>query len=53
MTPLEELELQSRLWHIERACRETIEFMNGVTLEQYDSDRKLELIVEREFMIIG
>lgn len=27
--------------------------MTGVTLEEYDSDRKLELIIEREFMIIG
>ena len=38
---------------LEKACRELQEFLAGKTREDLQHDRALQLIVEREFEIIG
>jgi len=53
MTPLEEAERKSRLWHILDACEQLMEFTASRSAADYQSDRMLRLAVERLFIIIG
>ena len=53
MTPLEEAERKSRLWHILDACEQLSEFTGSRSAADYESDRMLRLAVERLFIIIG
>jgi len=53
MSELEQLERKTRLWHIEKAAREIEEFVQGRTLQDYDTDGMLRLAIERNFTIIG
>ena len=53
MNELALLERKTRLWHIEQAVNNILEFTAGHTLEQYLSDRMHRSAVERELMIIG
>lgn len=41
------------LWDMQRACREIIEFSDGVDFDHFAADRKLVLAVERSLEIIG
>ena len=53
MSPLEEAERQSRLWHIADACAAIIRFTEGRTLSDYSTDDMLHSAVERQLTIIG
>src|SRR3954447_6031086 len=53
MSPLEEAERESRLWHIADSCAAILEFTNGHAVEDYVNDRMLHRAVERELTIIG
>jgi len=53
MSPLEDAERQSRLWHIADSCAALMEFSSGRPLEDYLNDRMLHRAVERELTIIG
>ena len=53
MTPLEEAERQSRLWHIAEACSAVLEFTSGRSIEDYKSTRMLQSAVERELTKLG
>lgn len=53
MNPLEQLERNTRLWHIARAAADIVEFTNGKTIEDYTSDRVLQFAVERQIITIG
>jgi uncharacterized protein with HEPN domain len=43
----------SYLWDMNEAAREILEFMNGVTWEQFSKSKLLRCAVERELEIIG
>jgi uncharacterized protein with HEPN domain len=53
MSPLEEAERNSRLWHIASACESILEFSDSRTRQDYDDNRMFRLAVERGLMIIG
>jgi uncharacterized protein with HEPN domain len=53
MNPLEQLERQTRLWHIERAAATIIEFTSGRTETEYLEDDLLRSAVERQLITIG
>jgi uncharacterized protein with HEPN domain len=53
MNPLEQLERKTRLWHVERAAADVAEFTSGKTIEDFTSDRVLQLAVERQIITIG
>lgn len=53
MSPLEEAERQSRLWHIANACAAIIRFTKGRTLSDYLPDEMLHSAVERQLTIVG
>ena len=53
MNQIELLERRARLWHIEQAAAEILEFISSKTISDFDSDRMLKAAVERDLIIIG
>jgi uncharacterized protein with HEPN domain len=53
MTPLEEAERQSRLWHLADFCSAVLEFTSGRSIADYKADRMLRSAVERELSKLG
>lgn len=53
MSPLEEAESNSRLWHIASACEAILDFSGPRTRQEYDDDLMFRLAVERGLTIIG
>lgn len=53
MSPLEEAERNSRLWHIANACAAIVEFAEGRTFTDYLNDDMLHSAIERKLTIIG
>lgn len=46
-------EIESRLWHIEAACRKVLRVTSGKTLDEYVTDDLLPDVVVRQLTIIG
>ena len=53
MNQLEQLERQSRLWHIVEAAESILQFAAGRTEEDYASDEMLRAATERLLITIG
>ena len=53
MTPLEEAERQSRLWHILDAGTRLVEITRGHTVADYETDIPFQWAVERGLTIVG
>ena len=53
MTPLEQAERDSRLWHIAEACSAVIKFTRSRSLEHYKSNDILRSAVGYQLMVIG
>ncbi len=53
MTPLEEAERQSRLWHIAEAAAKIIEISASRSFDDYESDLPFRWAIERGLTIIG
>jgi uncharacterized protein with HEPN domain len=53
MTPLEETEIQSRLWHIAEAAPRLIHMTSGRTRADYETDITFQWAVDRGLLIIG
>lgn len=46
-------EVESRLWHIEAACRKVLRLTADITIEAYAADDLLPDVVVRQLTIIG
>jgi uncharacterized protein with HEPN domain len=53
MSPLEEAERNTRLWHIVDACKAILKFTTSRTASDYERDEMLRAAVERKLMIVG
>lgn len=53
MSPLEDAERHSRLWHIADACAAIVEFAAGRTFNDYATDDMLHSAIERKLTIVG
>jgi uncharacterized protein with HEPN domain len=53
MTPLEQLERRSRLWHVQQSAEAIVEFTTGRSVADMTEDRMMRLAVERAFITIG
>ena len=46
-------DLRNYLWDMMQACDEILLFTDGKTFSNYESERMLQLVVERSFITIG
>lgn len=53
MNHLEQLERKTRLWHIEKAASDVIEFTQGRTVADYEAEPLLRYAVERQLITAG
>ncbi|MFL6246209.1 MAG: DUF86 domain-containing protein [Thermoanaerobaculia bacterium] len=50
---LKQLEINTRLWHIQTACEKVLRLTEGKTAEEYAADDVLPDVVERRLTIVG
>ena len=50
---LKQLEINTRLWHIQEACEKVLRLTAGKTAEEYAIDDVLPDVVERRLTIVG
>lgn len=50
---LKQLEIKTRLWHIQTACEKVLRLTAGKTAEEYATDDVLPDVVERRLTIVG
>jgi uncharacterized protein with HEPN domain len=53
MNPVEQLERETRLWHIDHAVCMVLEFLAGRSYEEYASNELVRAAVERQLIIVG
>ena len=53
MTPLEQLERRSRLWHVQESAEAISEFTDGRSADDLTGNRMMRMAVERAFITIG
>ncbi|MDQ3280958.1 MAG: DUF86 domain-containing protein [Acidobacteriota bacterium] len=53
MNPLEQLERDARLWHVERAASAIVRYTQGRTAADFATDELLQSAVERQLILIG
>lgn len=50
---LKQLEIKTRLWHVQTACEKVLRLTAGKTVEEYVLDDVLPDVVERRLTIVG
>ena len=53
MNQIEQLERKSRLWHIDHAASMILEFIEGRSFDDYESDSLIRSAVERQLITVG